>query len=193
MKVNFNKWKSLDLDDRDSLPYAAGVYAVVDAADNELCYIGKSKNLNERWYGKRHHRYPQARALGWPKLLYLEMPEHKIHSYEEELIAAYETTWNNTKVPEAKKELPILDWLFYLLVGALIIWGVLTGQSNNYATISTPAGQELRLKDQYGAVIESVPYGASVKVVGPVEADGYRPVETDSGQRGYMKDEYLDF
>jgi len=50
-------WLSVPLMQRDQLPNAPGIYAIVDA-NHEVWYVGKSKNIQARWQGKTHHRFP---------------------------------------------------------------------------------------------------------------------------------------
>lgn len=206
MKNDFNNWNAIDLSDRESrLPTKPGVYAVVDGSNGELCYIGKSKNLRERWKGDRHHRYPQASALGWPRLLYLEVPEYAIHGLETKLIQSYKTTWNNTAVPGAKPRVTapdpagfsLFEFIFTrpiaILLALFVIAMIVLGGDEKYATVNTPEGQWLLLKDEYGKVLYELPHSSTVKVLGPVESDGYMRVKTELGDIGYVSADYLAF
>lgn len=92
-----NRWASVLLEDRNRLPRESGVYAVVKWG--KIYYIGFSRNLNQRWGGKGHHRFSQAYGLGSPRLHYLLLPDQQAKSFEKLLIAKYSPRWNYSKVP----------------------------------------------------------------------------------------------
>ncbi|WP_427157564.1 hypothetical protein ACQFX9_18590 [Aliinostoc sp. HNIBRCY26] len=52
------KLPSLALNTRELLPETAGIYYVVDE-NGVVWYVGKAKNLRNRWLGKSHHRFYQ--------------------------------------------------------------------------------------------------------------------------------------
>lgn len=91
------RWASVLLEDRNRLPRESGVYAVVKRG--KIYYIGFSRNLNQRWAGKGHHRFSQAYGLGRPRLHYLRLPGPQAKSFEKRLIAKYSPLWNYSKVP----------------------------------------------------------------------------------------------
>jgi len=56
--MEWKSWSSLPLKQREQLPPQPGIYVVVDA-EQEVWYVGRSININARWNGRGHHRYPQ--------------------------------------------------------------------------------------------------------------------------------------
>jgi hypothetical protein len=56
--MEWKSWPSISLCDRHLLPTCAGIYVVADANDC-IWYVGQATNLQSRWLGKSHHRYPQ--------------------------------------------------------------------------------------------------------------------------------------
>ncbi len=120
-------WPRLPLHQRDQLPKASGLYAVVSMG--RLLYVGRSTNLNRRWTAREdreHHRLPQAQDLLFPYLHYIEVPERRIAAAEKRLIARVGPPWNNTKVPKHRwslAELMSLAAMGWLVVVAWERWG----------------------------------------------------------------------
>ena len=56
--MEWEQWPDLPLSQRAALPTHPGIYVVVDA-ENQVWYVGLSRNLNARWNGRGHHRYKQ--------------------------------------------------------------------------------------------------------------------------------------
>jgi hypothetical protein len=56
--MEWKSWPSVSLSDRHLLPACAGIYVVADANDF-IWYVGQAINLQSRWLGRSHHRYPQ--------------------------------------------------------------------------------------------------------------------------------------
>ena len=56
--MNWRQWSSVALGDRKLLPSEAGIYIVADK-NHFVWYVGKATNLQSRWLGRGHHRYPQ--------------------------------------------------------------------------------------------------------------------------------------
>jgi hypothetical protein len=56
--VEWKSWPSVSLSDRHLLPACPGIYVVADANDC-IWYVGQAINLQSRWLGRSHHRYPQ--------------------------------------------------------------------------------------------------------------------------------------
>lgn len=116
------RWDSVHLDERNRLPQASGVYAVIK--QRKIYYIGVSTNLNRRWSGKSHHRFPQADKLGRPKLHYLLLPKQDARTLEKLLIVRYDPPWNYSKVPELNKThwlrrvLMMIAWVWVLLISS---------------------------------------------------------------------------
>ena len=56
--MEWQQWPSVLLGDRQLLPDHPGIYVVAD--DNQFVwYVGQAANLQSRWLGRGHHRYPQ--------------------------------------------------------------------------------------------------------------------------------------
>ncbi|MFQ4139038.1 GIY-YIG nuclease family protein [Nodosilinea sp. PGN35] len=56
--MEWQDWTSVTFSERNLLPTTSGIYVVVDS-ENFVWYVGKAKNLKNRWLGRAHHRYPQ--------------------------------------------------------------------------------------------------------------------------------------
>lgn len=89
-------WRSLPFSKRDRLPQSSGVYAVLNW-HGRIMYIGMSGNLRKRWKDKSHHRFKQADQLWRSRIVFHKCANYK--EVEKELIAKYETAWNDTPVP----------------------------------------------------------------------------------------------
>ena len=96
-----SRWSSVLLADRSKLPETPGVYAIIKG--RKIYYIGFSTNLNQRWRGKKHHRFAQADALGRPRLHYLPLSKDNARVAEKILITRHSPPWNYTKVPVVRK------------------------------------------------------------------------------------------
>ena len=56
--MTWQQWASVAFVDRKRLPPLSGIYVVADAS-NTVWYVGQAANLQSRWTGRSHHRYPQ--------------------------------------------------------------------------------------------------------------------------------------
>ena len=56
--MEWQQWPSVAFADRQQLPDHPGIYVVADA-NQFVWYVGQALNLQGRWLGKGHHRYPQ--------------------------------------------------------------------------------------------------------------------------------------
>ncbi len=78
------------------LPRCAGIYYVT--AFGLIFYIGKAKNLRQRW--QQHHRLAQFRLLApFGRLHYQTLPAADVAVAEKRAIARYRPYWNNQRVP----------------------------------------------------------------------------------------------
>lgn len=109
------RWDSVRLEDRSNLPQTTGVYAVIKR--KKIYYIGFSTNLNQRWRGKRHHRFAQADKLGGSRLHYLPLSRDYAQATEKLLITKYRPPWNYSKVPVISK----VHWLQRLAMAAVCL------------------------------------------------------------------------
>lgn len=113
------RWASVLLVDRSKLPRKSGVYAVLK--QEKIYYIGMSTNLNQRWCGTGHHRFPQAENLRCPSLHYVLLPKDDARALEKILIAKYSPPWNYSKIPVLRK----IQWwrrLLMMAAGLLVLF-----------------------------------------------------------------------
>jgi hypothetical protein len=76
------------------LPQEAGVYYIT--AIWVVLYVGKAKNLRNRWKAA-HHRYQQFKLLyPFGRLHYKVLTINQIHSYEKAEIIRFRPAWNGT-------------------------------------------------------------------------------------------------
>lgn len=109
-------WHTIPFSKRHKLPQRSGLYAVKSLG--RVKYVGRATDLRDRWQGRGHHRYPQARNLLWPRLAYIELPKHRINEEEDRLIARLSPPWNGSRVPARW-------WVKFR--GTVLVWGVLVG------------------------------------------------------------------
>lgn len=63
---------SIPLEWKTSLPKCAGIYFALDENEKVL-YIGRSKNINQRWSSVGHHRYAQLSSIPNIRIAWLEV------------------------------------------------------------------------------------------------------------------------
>ncbi|MEA5447636.1 GIY-YIG nuclease family protein [Leptolyngbya sp. CCNP1308] len=98
--MEWQDWKCVDFLERGRLPAESGIYVVVDS-ENFVWYVGKARNLQNRWLGRGHHRYPQLirsnkklrHRIYWKTVLTLELDEK-----EQFYIRLFEPELNGRKV-----------------------------------------------------------------------------------------------
>ena len=56
--MEWKYWSNVLFSERYRLPSCSGIYLVADA-NNCVWYVGQAVNLQNRWAGRSHHRYPQ--------------------------------------------------------------------------------------------------------------------------------------
>ena len=56
--MDWQQWPSVSLGDRQLLPNVSGIYIVADQT-KFVWYVGQAIDLQTRWLGRGHHRYPQ--------------------------------------------------------------------------------------------------------------------------------------
>lgn len=86
---------------RWQLPSAPGIYFVTDERNN-LLYIGKATNLQNRWAGTGHHRYKQFARKGLDRitLSYVLAPVTELNNLERQYIKALKPLLNDGRVKE---------------------------------------------------------------------------------------------
>jgi hypothetical protein len=89
----------VDLDDKTDLPSSPGLYFVIDG--EALLYIGRSKDLNQRWKG--HHRYKQIKATAKnPQIAFLDCDDETLLWVERDVINRFNPALNDTRVQQAE-------------------------------------------------------------------------------------------
>ena len=92
--------ESVEIENKDNLPEESGIYFVRD--DQNLYYIGMTKNLQERWYD--HHRQDDFDKISNLKIAYLKgIPQHYLYSAETTLIEYFEPQLNIKDNPLLKQ------------------------------------------------------------------------------------------
>lgn len=103
------------------LPQDAGVYYVT--ALWIVLYVGKAKNLRNRWRPSSHHRYQQFRLLHpFGRLHYKVLGIHQIIPYEKSEIAKFRPAWNRTSMNPSLWDLLCL---FVAVWGRVVIYSLL--------------------------------------------------------------------
>lgn len=64
------KWKS-------ALPKCSGIYFAIDA-EGKVQYIGRSKNINQRWASSGHHRYERLVLVAGIRIAWMEICESSL-------------------------------------------------------------------------------------------------------------------
>lgn len=87
---------------RGQLPENSGIYFVFDKFDH-LLYIGRTKNLKNRWAGSTHHRYKQYARKGLDKVFirYILIPILDLSSLERNYIDIFKPLHNDSKVTQS--------------------------------------------------------------------------------------------
>jgi hypothetical protein len=89
---------SVALDDKTELPEKPRLYFVLD--DDRLLYIGKSKNMKQRWAG--HHRHDQVKQMSrYPRIAFLDIDDVALLYVERMIITRFKPILNDTRVPRA--------------------------------------------------------------------------------------------
>ena len=94
--INLSCWNKLLLEDRNQLPEASGIYAIL--SEGNVYYVGKSVNIKSRWSGSGHHRVCDCRSLVNPYLYYCEFPKHMLNELEQVAIFELSPLWNGRVV-----------------------------------------------------------------------------------------------
>lgn len=98
--MEWQGWENVTFLERNQLPAKPGIYVVVDS-ENFVWYVGKARNLQNRWLGRGHHRYPQLirsnkklqHRIYWKTVPILELDEK-----EQLYIKLFEPELNGRKV-----------------------------------------------------------------------------------------------
>lgn len=75
MNVKPEDLPSLPIEWKSALPKCSGIYFAIDS-EGRIQYIGRSKNINQRWAG--HHRNEQLLKIGGVRIAWLEISDHSL-------------------------------------------------------------------------------------------------------------------
>lgn len=98
--MEWKEWSNLPLTQLEQLPNHPGIYVITDLAE-QVWYVGKSANLNNRWRGKGHHRYPQLSRTNKKKSFQIyckPFPLEQLNELEQHYINLFNPHLNGTKV-----------------------------------------------------------------------------------------------
>ena len=98
--MEWKEWSNLPLTQRDQLPNHPGIYVITDLAE-QVWYVGKSANLNNRWRGKGHHRYSQLSRSNKKKFFQIYWKPFRLEQLNEKeqyYISLFNPHLNGTKV-----------------------------------------------------------------------------------------------
>ena len=98
--MEWKEWSNLSLTQREQLPNHPGIYVITDLAE-QVWYVGKSANLNNRWRGKGHHRYSQLSRSNKKKFFQIYWKPFRIEQLNEKeqyYISLFNPHLNGTKV-----------------------------------------------------------------------------------------------
>jgi len=96
----WRSWANVSLSERHHLPGKPGIYIVADNKDF-VWYVGKANNLQSRWLGRSHHRYPQlirSNKKLQHKIYWKAFPSTELDRREKSYIAQLKPELNGNKV-----------------------------------------------------------------------------------------------
>lgn len=109
--MDWQDWPSVSLSDRAQLPNDAGIYVVVDA-NQCVWYVGQAVDLQARWLGREHHRYPQLirtnKKLGH-RIYWQTFESHQLNEKERFYIDLLKPELNGCKVKSYLPKQPQVD------------------------------------------------------------------------------------
>jgi hypothetical protein len=98
--MEWQDWQNIPFSEREFLPSCSGIYVVADTS-NFVWYVGQAIDLNNRWFGRSHHRYPQLirtnRKLGH-KIYWKLFPVTQLDEKERYYINLFNPELNGCKV-----------------------------------------------------------------------------------------------
>lgn len=98
---NIEQLPNVLVKNRCLLPETSGVYFVVTIA-GRLLYIGKSRNMRQRWI-TNHHRIEQLHPQN-AKIHWMELSEDQIDDTEKTLIAHFKPVLNGRRITKSEGE-----------------------------------------------------------------------------------------
>jgi DNA-binding XRE family transcriptional regulator len=111
MLVNLESLPSIPLEQKSSLPICSGIYFVIDE-DEKVLYVGRSKNINQRWSNAGHHKYTQLSSIPNVRIAWLEVSDASLlPNIEAALIDWFCPTLNRPVTTKQKLEKTRLEVL----------------------------------------------------------------------------------
>ncbi len=109
--MEWQQWPSVAFGDRHLLPVCSGIYVIAD--NNQfIWYVGQAINLQSRWLGRGHHRYPQLirtnRKLKH-RIYWQAFPDHQLNEQERFYIDLLKPELNGAKVKTYLPKQPQVD------------------------------------------------------------------------------------
>ena len=109
--MEWQQWPSVAFNDRQRLPNYSGIYVVADS-HQFVWYVGQAFDLQSRWLGKGHHRYPQlirthkklAHRIYWQAV-----DAHQLNEQERFYIDLLKPELNGSKVRTYLPKQPQID------------------------------------------------------------------------------------
>lgn len=109
--MEWQQWPSVPFSDRQQLPAAPGIYVVADS-NQFIWYVGQALNLQGRWLGRGHHRYPQLirthKKLGH-RIYWQAVDAHRLNEQERFYINLLKPELNGAKVKTYLPKQPQVD------------------------------------------------------------------------------------
>lgn len=106
--MEWKQWSNLPLNQRSGLPGQPGIYVITDSTQ-QVWYVGKSANLNNRWSGKGHHRYRQlsrANNKNSFQIYWKYFPVEQLDEKEQHYINLFKPHLNGTHVKSYIRKKP---------------------------------------------------------------------------------------
>lgn len=109
--MDWQQWPSVAFKERQLLPNRSGIYVVADQ-NQFVWYVGQAVDLQGRWLGKAHHRYPQLirtnQKLGH-RIYWQAIPVHRLNEQERFYINLLKPELNGCKVKSYLPKQPQVD------------------------------------------------------------------------------------
>ena len=109
--MDWQQWPSVSFGDRHLLPNDSGIYVVADQTQF-VWYVGQAIDLQARWLGRGHHRYPQLirtnKKLGH-RIYWQAVAAHQLDKQERFYIALFKPELNGCKVKTYLPKQPQVD------------------------------------------------------------------------------------
>ena len=109
--MEWQQWSSVAFADRQMLPDSSGIYVVAD--DSQFVwYVGQALNLQARWLGRGHHRYPQlirTNKKRGHRIYWQAVDARQLNEKERFYINSFKPELNGSKVKTYLPKQPQID------------------------------------------------------------------------------------